>query len=129
MQRGMGLMPRWLGFLGVLAVALAGCASVEQPGIRHLPERVELNGVPFFRGEAQQSGPHVLASMLGEQRIRITPGLLVKPLKLPGAEADLQSNMVQLAMEYGLMVYPLDTSLSALLAQVAAGYPDRKSVV
>ena len=60
--------------------------------------------------------------MLGQQRIRITPGLLVKPLKLPGAEASLQDNMEQLAAQYGLMVYPLDTSLAALLTQVAAGY-------
>ncbi|MES2869431.1 MAG: peptidase C39 family protein [Pseudomonadota bacterium] len=109
--------------MALLAVAMVGCASVDRPEIRHLPERVELNGVPFFRGNAQQSGPHVLASMLGEQQIRITPGLLTKPLKLPGAEASLQGNMEQLAAEYGLMVYPLDKSLPALLTQVAAGYP------
>lgn len=123
MQGVSGLRSARLWLTALLAVAMVGCASVEPPEIRQLPERVELNGVPFFRGEAHQSGPHVLASMLGEQRIRITPGLLVKPLKLPGAEADLQVNMVQLAMEYGLMVYPLDTSLPALLKQVAAGYP------
>lgn len=111
----------WL--LAVLALAVVGCASVEPPELRRLPERVELNGVPFFRGNANQSGPQVLASMFGEQRIRITPGLLLKPLKLPGAEASLQDNMQQLAAGYGLLVYPLDTSLSALLAQVAAGYP------
>lgn len=123
MQGVSGLRSARLWLVALLAVAMVGCASVERPEIRQLPERVELNGVPFFRGEAHQSGPHVLASMLGEQRIRITPGLLVKPLKLPGAETDLQGNMVQLAMEYGLMVYPLDASLSALLTQVAAGYP------
>lgn len=123
MQGVMGLRSArlWLMVLG--AVAMLGCASVERPEIRRLPERVELNGVPFFRGNAYQSGPHVMASMLGEQRIRITPGLLTKPLKLPGAEASLQGNMEQLAAEYGLMVYPLDKSLPALLAQVAAGYP------
>ena len=102
---------------------MAGCASVERPDLRQLPERVELNGVPFFRGNANQGGPQVLASMFSEQRIRTTPGLLTKPLKLPGAEDALQSNMEKLASEYGLVVYPLDKSLSALLAQVAAGYP------
>ena len=53
----------------------------------------------------------------------ITPGLLDKPLHLPGAEAQLQQNMQKLAREYGMVVYPLDSNLPALLAQVAAGYP------
>ena len=123
MQRVTGLKSVRLWLLSVFALAMVGCASVEPPELRHLPEMVELNGVPFFRGNANQSGPQVLASMLGQQRIRITPGLLVKPLKLPGAEASLQDNMEQLAAQYGLMVYPLDTSLAALLTQVAAGYP------
>ena len=111
----------WL--MGVFALAMVGCASVEPPEFRRLPERVELNGVPFFRGNANQGAPQILAGMLSEQRVRITPGLLVKPLQLPGAEASLQSNIEQLAAGYGLMVYPLDKSLSALLTQVAAGYP------
>ena len=123
MRGVIGLSAPWRWLAAFLCVVLAGCASVEPPGIRQLPERVELNGVPFFRGQAHQSGPHVLASMLGEQRIRMTPGLLVKPLRLPGAEADLQNNIVQLAMAYGLVVYPLNPTLSALLTQVAAGYP------
>ncbi|WP_339429517.1 peptidase C39 family protein [Pseudomonas taetrolens] len=123
MQGVIGLRTARQWLLAVCAVAVVGCASVEPPQIRGLPERVELNGVPFFRGNAHQSAPHVLASMFGEQRIRTTPGLLVKPLKLPGAEASLQGNMERLAAEYGLMVYPLDTSMPALLTQVAAGYP------
>ncbi|MBJ2258654.1 peptidase C39 family protein [Pseudomonas psychrophila] len=123
MQAVTGLISarKWLAAL--LALAIVGCASVESPEFRRLPERVELNGVPFFRGNANQGAPQTLAGMLGEQRIRITPGLLIKPLKLPEAEASLQGSIEQLAAGYGLMVYPLDTSLHALLAQVAAGYP------
>ena len=123
MQAVTGLISarKWLAAL--LALAIVGCASIESPEFRRLPERVELNGVPFFRGNANQGAPQTLAGMLGEQRIRITPGLLIKPLKLPEAEASLQGSIEQLAAGYGLMVYPLDTSLHALLAQVAAGYP------
>lgn len=123
MQAVTGLISarKWLAAL--LALVIVGCASVESPEFRRLPERVELNGVPFFRGNANQGAPQTLAGMLGEQRIRITPGLLIKPLKLPEAEASLQGSIEQLAAGYGLMVYPLDTSLHALLAQVAAGYP------
>ncbi|MGE8144561.1 peptidase C39 family protein [Pseudomonas frederiksbergensis] len=103
-------------------VALVGCAGTVAPEVKRLPERVELSGT-FYRGEANQSGPQVLASMLSQQGIVITPGLLEKPLKLPGAEAQLQQNMQNLAREYGMVVYPLDSNLPALLAQVAAGYP------
>ena len=104
-------------------LALAGCAGSVQPDIQRLPERVELNSVPSFRGQMYQSGPGALASMLSQQGVVITPGLLDKPLHLPGAEAQLQQNMQNLAREYGMVVYPLDNQLSALLTQVAAGYP------
>ncbi|MFJ2685332.1 peptidase C39 family protein [Pseudomonas sp. NPDC087342] len=101
---------------------LAGCAGSVAPEVQRLPERVELSGT-FYRGQANQSGPQVLASMLSQQGVVITPGLLEKPLRLPGAEAQLQQNMQNLAREYGMVVYPLDSNLPALLTQVAAGYP------
>ncbi|MGV8920658.1 MAG: peptidase C39 family protein [Pseudomonas sp.] len=110
-----------------LAVAflltLGGCASGVTPAMQRLPDRVELNSVPFFRGNIYQSGPGTLASMLSQQGVIITPGLLDKPLKLPGGEAGLEQNMQTLAREYGFVVYPLDQQLDALLVQVSAGYP------
>ena len=123
MQGVTGLRSARLWLAALFTLAMAGCASVEPPEMRSLPERVELNGVPFFRGNAHQGAPQTLAAMLGEQKVRVTPGLLTQPLKLPGAQASLQGNIEQLAAGYGLMVYPLDKSLSALLTQVAAGYP------
>ena len=105
-------------------LGVAACAGHPTPSkIQGLPERVELNGVPAFRGDTYQGGPAALASMLSQQGIVITPGLLDKPLHLPGGEADLERNMQGLAREYGMLVYPLDAKLKALLAQVAAGYP------
>ncbi|SEM68834.1 hypothetical protein SAMN04487857_10459 [Pseudomonas sp. ok272] len=103
-------------------LSLAGCAGGVSPHIQRLPERVELSGT-FYRGESYQSGPQTLASLLSQQGVVITPGLLDKPLHLPGAEAQLQQNMQKLAREYGMVVYPLDSNLPALLTQVAAGYP------
>lgn len=114
---------RWALLASACVLSLAGCAGSVQPQIQRLPERVELNGVPFFRSELYQSGPATLASMLSQQGIVITPGLLDKPLHLPGAEDRLQQNMQTLAREYGMVVYPLDSNLAALLTQVAAGYP------
>ncbi|PYC33599.1 PA2778 family cysteine peptidase [Pseudomonas protegens] len=119
------VFPRFRAALLVSAcvLSLVGCAGSVQPEIQRLPERVELNSVPFFRGEMYQSGPAALAGVLSQQGIVITPGLLDKPLHLPGAEAQLQQNMLSLAREYGMVVYPLDDHLASLLTQVAAGYP------
>lgn len=109
--------------LAGVALALGGCASTLTPEIKRLPDRVELNTVPFFRGNAYQSGPGALASLLSYQRVQITPGLLVKPLQLPGGEAKLEQSLPHVARQYGFIVYPLDKTLSALLTQVSAGYP------
>lgn len=112
-----------MGIAIALILNLTGCASALTPEIQRLPDRVELNNVPFFRGNAYQSGPGVLASMLANQRVQITPGLLDKPLQLPGAEDRLEQNMSRLAREYGFLVYPLDAGLQSLLTQISAGYP------
>lgn len=111
----------WLLVASLLT--LTGCASALSPEIKSLPDRVELNNVPFFRGNAYQSGPGALAGMLSWQRVQITPGLLDKPLQLPGGEAQLEQNMQQVARQYGFLVYPLDAGLQSLLTQVSAGYP------
>lgn len=111
-----------IAIVALMIGCLAGCAGSVAPEVKRLPERVELSGT-FYRGQAYQSGPQVLASLLSQRGIVITPGLLEKPLRLPGAEAQLQQNMQNLAREYGMVVYPLDGNLSALLNQVAAGHP------
>lgn len=109
--------------IGALVLALAGCASPLPPEMKRLPDRVQLNSVPFFRGNAYQSGPGTLASMLANHQVQITPGLLDKPLELPGGENRLEQNMPKVARQYGFLVYPLDQDLTALLLQVSAGYP------
>jgi hypothetical protein len=120
------------GWLLAVVVALSGCAGGHrgsgdytgvEPEYKRLPDRVELNSVPFFRGDEYQSAPGALAGMLSARRVQITPGLVEKPLKLPGGEARLEQSMPNLARQYGFVVYPVDDSLPALLAQVAAGFP------
>ncbi len=118
-----------LGVALTLLATLTGCADSHtykpgyKPEYKRLPDRVEINSVPFFRGNAYQSAPFALASMLTVHGVQITPGLLEKPLKLPGAEDKLEANMLDLAREYGFVVYPVDHQLPDLLAQVSAGYP------
>ncbi|WP_373568440.1 peptidase C39 family protein [Pseudomonas sp. LJDD11] len=118
------------GVLAVLMLSLlAGCGTSAHrlaaipPDPQGLPDRVELKAVPVFRGNAYQSGPGALASMLANHRVGTTPGLLEKNLQLPGAEAQLEQNLQRVAREYGFVVYPLDQNFRALMTQVAAGYP------
>lgn len=122
MLSGLLALPRTLLLAAGLAGVLAGCSSVG-PALPGLPDRVELNGVPFFRGNANHSGSMALASMLSERGVQITPGLLDPALKLPAEADNLDSNIPRVAREYGMLVYPLDGQLNALLAQVAAGNP------
>lgn len=112
-----------IGLALLFLLGLTACASGVTPAMKRLPDRVELNSVPFFRGNIYQSGPGTLASMLSQQGVIITPGLLDKPLQLPGSEARLEQNMQNLAREYGFVIYPLDGELDALLTQVSAGFP------
>ncbi|MNG90103.1 hypothetical protein D3C79_489910 [compost metagenome] len=115
--------PRRLLLACLLLASVAGCAGTPPATLNGLPQRVEISSVPFYRGYANHSGAMALAAVLSQQGAPITPGLLDKPLNLPeGAEA-LDTGIPRVAREYGMVVYPLDKTLNALLAQVAAGNP------
>jgi hypothetical protein len=115
--------PKRAGFALAMMLALAGCAGSITPEIKRLPDRVEIPGVPFFRGNDYQSAPNAMAAMLANLQVQITPGLLGKSMKLPGGEARIEQSMQEQARAYGFVVYPLDRTFDALLTQVAAGYP------
>ena len=111
--------PRRLLAACLLAAGLAGCASQPSSELKQLPQRVELSAVPFYRGNADQSAPMALAALLSQQGVRVTPGML----GLPKQPEKLQAAVENSARQYGMVVYPLDHSLAALLTQVSAGNP------
>jgi hypothetical protein len=118
-----GSGPRRLLLACLVAATLAGCASSPPASLKGLPQRVEISSVPFYRGNANHSGAMALAALLSQQGAPITPGLLDKPLNLPQGAESLDTGIPRVAREYGMMVYPLDQHVDALLAQVAAGNP------
>jgi hypothetical protein len=116
-------VPKCAGLTLALMLALAGCAGSLPPEIKRLPDRVEIPGVPFFRGNDYQSAPNAMAAMLANLSVQITPGLLGKSMKLPGGEERIEQSIQEQARAYGFVVYPLDRQFDAVLTQVAAGYP------
>ncbi|BAN50436.1 PA2778 family cysteine peptidase [Metapseudomonas resinovorans] len=113
-------------WLAVLVLALAGCAG-QGPMLpadsERLPERVELTQTPFYPQEIYQCGPAALATLLVQRGVDTSPEALVPKVYLPGRQGSLKLELVAAARQNGMLVYPLEPELDALLAQVAAGNP------
>ncbi|HCJ28395.1 MAG TPA: hypothetical protein DHV63_03670 [Pseudomonas sp.] len=109
----------------IAIVLLGGCARtpIVPVGSAGLPERVELDAVPFFPQEDYQCGPAALAMMLTHRGIDTGPEQLVKRVYLPQRKGSLQVEMVAAARAHDLLVYPLEPRLEAVLSEVAAGNP------
>jgi hypothetical protein len=109
----------------LLTLALTGCIgpTATQQALHGLPERVELTGVPAFPERAYWGAPSALSSLLVQQGVHSSPGMLVKQLQLPAQEQQLEQNILKQINANGLLAYPLGPYLEDLLKQVAAGYP------
>lgn len=111
---------------GALVLLIAGCATVppwpETAGGGVGQPAVELD-VPFFPQERYQCGPAALATVLASQDIAVTAEELVPKVYLPEREGSLKVELVAAARQYGMVVYPLETNLAAVLAEIDAGHP------
>jgi len=87
------------------------------------PEHKTLNDIPFHAQEAYQCGPAALSIMLNTRGIQATPDELVDRVYLPARGGTLQVEMVSAARERGLLVYPLEGALDALMEEIEAGNP------
>lgn len=108
-----------------LALILGGCASqVQLPAqSERLPSRVELTEVPFYPQDEYQCGPAALATMLVQRGVSTSPEQLKPQVYLPQRKGSLKLELVAAARQHGMLVYPLQPNLDALLTQVAAGNP------
>ncbi|MCQ4347510.1 PA2778 family cysteine peptidase [Pseudomonas stutzeri] len=114
----------WLTAL-LVVLLLVGCGSAPRLAeqIEQLPERAELDEVPFFPQAEYQCGPAALATMLKHRGVAASPDLLKDRVFLPGRRGSLQVELVAAARDHDLLVYPLEPRLDVLLAEVAAGNP------
>lgn len=117
-----------LRFIGLLlAVALTGCAGRGPvpgpfPG-QAVESAAYLSQVPFYAQDEYQCGPASLAMMLNSQGLKSTPAALRKQVYIPGREGSLAVEMVAAARAHGLVAYPLEKDLTAVIIEVAAGNP------
>ncbi|HXF65419.1 MAG TPA: PA2778 family cysteine peptidase [Burkholderiales bacterium] len=112
----------------LLAVLLAGCAGPQARALlaqppAGLPERVELEHVPFYPQQRYQCGPAALATVLVHSGVAVTPEALVPQVYLPAREGSLQAEMLAAARRHGRLAYALAPRLADVLAEVAAGTP------
>lgn len=116
---------------GALCIlGLAGCASLvpQTMALREawpdgVPQRVELEAVPFFPQTEYQCGPAALATTLAHSGVRVTPEELVSQVYLPSRQGSLQADMLAAPRRHDRVSYPLAPRLDDLLREVAAGNP------
>jgi len=119
---------RRLTAAGIFLLGLAGCATPQLQalvgsGSAGIPQRAELDAVPFFAQEDYQCGPAALAMVLGAGGKAIEPEALRPQVYLPDRHGSLQIEMIAAARRNGFVAIELAPNLSDLLAEIAAGSP------
>lgn len=119
---------RRLTAAGILLLGLAGCATPQLQALLSgessaLPQRAELEAVPFYAQDEYQCGPAALAMLLDAGGRQVDPETLRPQVYLPDRQGSLQVEMLAAARRNGFVAVELNPKLSDLLAEIAAGNP------
>lgn len=121
--------PLRAGLLLLLFTLFAGCAGHGQyPHTdtfagSEVAQKAVIGSVPFYPQEAYQCGPAALAMVLNHRNAGVTLDDTVDRVYLPGRQGSLQVEMVAAARSEGMLVYPLEEDLEAIIREVDAGNP------
>lgn len=96
-------------------------ASVKDYGTLSGP--LELVDTPFFPQQAYQCGPAALMTVLTESGVDTSVEQLVDQVYLPARQGSLQSEILAASRAAERLPYVIDTSMSAIVAELAAGRP------
>lgn len=96
---------------------------VELDTVAAASEPIELQSVPFFPQSEYQCGPAALAGILGAAGIPVTADELTPQVYLPGRQGSLQIELMAATRRAGLLAYPVEPDLAALVAEVESGRP------
>lgn len=112
--------------LALVLMAVGGCAGTvpvrEWPPVAAVPERVELERVPFVPQAENQCGPAALAMVLSWVGHLERLDQLVQQVYSPARRGSLPPDMTAAVRRRGLIAYPVST-LEEVVAEVAAGNP------
>jgi hypothetical protein len=113
--------------------AFAGCAALSptpqsdvlaRAAPVALPERIELDAVPFFPQTPYHCGPAALATVLVHGGwTSVTPESLAEQVFLPSREGALQVEMLAAARRAGALPVVVPGELAGLCAEIADGRP------
>src|SRR5690554_2671322 len=110
---------------GIFLLAfLVGCSSLQKSyELNVLQSRVELTQVPFFPQTEYQCGPAALATVFQYRGQVVQPEDLIQRVYTPKKQGSLQVDMVSVVRQQGLIPYPIEKTVEALLSEVASGNP------
>ena len=119
-----------LGRLGRAALAVAGLAACATPaavervqqGRWALPDRAEVEGVPFEPQAELWCGPAALAMALSWSGPAVSQAELAPAVYTSGRAGTLQSDLLVAARRHGRLAVPV-ADLGDLMAELAAGHP------
>jgi tetratricopeptide (TPR) repeat protein len=109
----------------IILVFLSGCASTRYLYLDHtpgIPDRAEVEGVPFFAQKRNHCGPASLAMVMNWGGKKVTAGALAEITITPGKEGTYQADLIGAARREGFLTFPLD-SFDSLYKELAAGNP------
>lgn len=111
-----------------ICTVLSGCTPLPREPLQNdwptdLPPSIVLKKTPFVAQQDHECGPAALAMVLQAAGLDVPLQQLVEQVYLPGRKGSLQVEMVAASRRHGMVAYPLQPKLDAVLREVAAGHP------
>jgi len=110
-----------IGLLIVNGCATAPLKKWHRPS-GAIPDKHELDTVPFYPQKEYQCGPASLAMALAWSGLHIDADELAAQVYTPSLKGSLQPAMITAARRHGRVAYPI-SGANALLQEIAAGHP------
>jgi len=107
---------------------IVACSSIPKQSdrfyqsLRNLPEKTEIENVPFIKQSSGTCGPATLAMSLQANGKNISMQDLESQVFTPGMNGSLPTDLISASRRQGMMAIPIE-GLEALIREVAAGHP------
>lgn len=117
---------RLSAFGGALSLLLMACATAP-PYTDNFPPNLataaDIPSLPFFPQLEYQCAPSSLATLLNVNGLSVSPESLRDEIYIPEKQGAVTTEVIARARRYGMFAYPLQSNLSAILAEINAGNP------